>query len=137
VSEKMVEIGRRNAAQTGVTNLSFSAGTLEEVGPPDAGCDAILALSILHLVPDLRGTLATVARMLRPGGRFVSSTICGKNLGGRLAWLVRATPWIPLMPTVGSFSVDEFEALIDRFGFDVEERFEQRPGVLFLVATKR
>ncbi len=30
VSEKMVEIGRRDAEQAGVSNLSFSAGTLEE-----------------------------------------------------------------------------------------------------------
>ena len=137
VSEKMVEIGRRNAVEADVSNLTFSAGTLEEVGPADGGCDAILALNILHLVPDLEATVATVERMLRPGGCFVSSTICAKDLSGRLAWLARATKWIPVMPTVGSFSVDALLGLLDRKGFEIEERFEQRPGVLFLVATKR
>ena len=137
VAEKMVEIGRRKAADAGLSNLTFTVGTLEEAGSPDASCDAILGLNILHLVPDLEGTIATVARILKPGGHFFSSTICLKDLKGNLRLLGLATRVLPFLPTVGSFSVEELEMLLKRAGLAIEERFEQRPGVVFLVAVKR
>lgn len=137
VSEKMVEIGRGKAAEAGLSNLRFMVGTLEEADAPDASCDAILGLNILHLVPDLEGTVATVARMLEPGGHFFSSTICLKNLRGGLRWLGLATRALPFLPTVGSLSVDDLERILRSAGFAIEERFEQRPGVVFLVAVKQ
>ncbi|MBW2386189.1 MAG: class I SAM-dependent methyltransferase [Deltaproteobacteria bacterium] len=137
VSEKMVEIGRGKAAEAGLSNLRFTVGTLEEVGAPDASCDAILGLNILHLVPDLDGTIATVARMLEPGGHFFSSTICLKNLQGGLRLLGLATRVLPFLPTVSSFSVEDLETILKNAGFAIDERFEQRPGVVFLVTVKQ
>ncbi|MCG8592112.1 MAG: class I SAM-dependent methyltransferase [Proteobacteria bacterium] len=137
VAEKMVEIGRRKAAEAGLSNLTFTVGTLEQAGAPDTSCDAILGLNILHLVPDLDLTIATVARMLKPGGHFFSSTICLRDLQGKLRLLGLATRVLPLLPTVSSFSVRELETRLERAGFAIEERFEQRPGVVFLVAVKR
>jgi len=91
----------------------------------------------LHLVPDLDGTIATVARMLKPGGCFFSSTLCLKNLQGNLRLLGLATRVLPFLPTVRSFSVEDLEAKLESAGFAIAERFEQRPGVVFLVAAKQ
>lgn len=137
VSQKMIEIGRGKAAEAGLSNLQFSVGTLEEAGEPDAGCDAVLGLNILHLLPDVEGTIGSVARILKPGGHFVSSTICLKELEGKLRWLGLATRVLPLFPTVRSFALADLEGMLTRAGFEIEERFEQRRGVVFLVATKR
>jgi len=137
VSEKMIEIARSRAAEAGLSNLAFTVGTLEEAALPDAGCDAVLGLNVLHLVPDLEGTIATVARLLGPGGHFFSSTVCLKDVRGGLRVLGLATRVLPLLPTVRSFSVGELEGLLEGAGFAIEERFEQRPGVVFLVAVKR
>lgn len=137
VSDKMIEIARGKTTEAGLSNLKFTVGTLEEANVPDADCEAILGLNILHLVPDLDGTLATVARMLAPGGYFFSSTICLKNLQGSLRRLALATRLIPFFPTVSSFSVDDLKKRIERSGFAIEESFEQNPGVIFLVAVKQ
>jgi len=137
VSEKMIEIARGKAAEAGISNLSFTVGTLEEANVPDSSCDAILGLNILHLVPDLDGTLATVARVLAPGGRFFSSTICLKNLQGNLRRLALVARVLPFFPTVGSISVDDLKRRMERAGFAIEESFEQSPGVVFLVAVKQ
>ena len=75
--------------------------------------------------------------MLEPGGRFFSSTICLKSLQGQLRLLGLATRLLPLLPTVRSFSVRDLEARLERAGFAIEERFEQRPGVIFFVAVKQ
>ena len=120
-----------------ISNLTFTVGTLEEAGAPDASCDAILGLNILHLVPNLDGTIATVARMLKPGGHFFSSTICLKNLQGNLRLLGLATRVLPFLPTVRSLSVEDLETRLESAGFAIAERFEQRPGVVFLVAVKQ
>jgi ubiquinone/menaquinone biosynthesis C-methylase UbiE len=137
VSEKMIEIARGKAAETGPANLEFTVGTLEKANAPDASCEAILGLNILHLVPDLDGTLATVARMLAPGGHFFSSTICLKNLQGNLRLLALAARVLPFFPTVGSFSVGDLKRRVESAGFAIEETFEQSPGVVFMVAVKQ
>ena len=137
VSEKMIEIAGGKAAEAGLSNIEFTVGTLEEANAPDASYEAILGLNILHLVPDLDETLATVARMLVPGGHFFSSTICLKNLQGSLRRLALAARVLPFLPTVGSFSVDDLRTRLESAGFAIEESFEQSPGAVFLVAVKR
>lgn len=137
VSEKMIEIARGKAREAGLTNMAFTVGTLERAELPSASCQAALGLNILHLVPDLEETLATVARVVAPGGYFVSSTICLKDLSGGLRWLGLATRVLPFLPTVTSFSAVELEERLAAVGFEIEERFVQRPGVVFHVARKR
>ncbi len=137
VSEKMVEIARAKAAEAGLSNLSFTVGTLEEAGIADASCGAVLGLNILHLVPDLEGTVKRVARILEPGGHFVSSTICLQNVKGKYRRLGLATRVLPFLPTVGSFSLAGLEGVLADAGFAIEERFEQIEGVVFLVAAKQ
>ena len=137
VSEKMIEIARAKAAEANVPNIEFTVGTLEEANIQDASCEALLGLNVLHLVPDLYGTLATVARMLASGGHFFSSTICLQNLTGSLRHLALAARFLPFLPTVGSFSVDDLKRRIENAGFAIVEDFEQAPGVIFLVAVKQ
>ncbi len=136
VSEKMIEIARRNAADAGVSNMEFTVGTLEEARVPDASCQAVLALNILHLVPDLESTLESVHRILVPGGRFFSSSVCLKDLEGSMRHLALAARFLPFLPTVASFSVDDLKVHLQRASFAIDDGFEQAPGIVFLVATK-
>lgn len=136
VSEKMIEIARNKAEQAGISNMTFKVGTLEQVGEADASCDALLGLNTLHLVPDLPGTLATVARMLKPGGYFFSSTICLTQLTRKLRLLAKGASVIPFLPTVGAFSEEELIERHAKVGLRIEERFSQAKGVVFLVAVK-
>jgi SAM-dependent methyltransferase len=48
----------------------FQAVTIEEFRDPGP-FDAVLANRALHHIPDLRGALAKIARLLRPGGRLI------------------------------------------------------------------
>lgn len=137
VSKEMVRIAREKADEAGCENLAFSVGTLEGAALPDASVDAVLGLNILHLVPDLDATLAEIARITRPGGVFVSSTICAADFRGGLRLLTAVMRPLPFLPSVRSFSVAELAKGIEDAGFTIEERFEQRPGVVFFVARRR
>lgn len=75
-SSEMVRIAREKAVALGVANVSFQVGTLESAPFEPASLDGILACSLLHLVPDRRRTLEQIHHLLKPGGFFVSSTVC-------------------------------------------------------------
>lgn len=136
VAENMIAIAREKAERAGVNQLEFVVGTLEEADLAEKSFDAALAMSILHLVPDLDATLATVARIVKPGGFFASSTLCADDVGGAFRLIAKVMTWIPFVPSVGAFSRADLEARIERAGFAIEERFEQRSGVVFLIARR-
>jgi 2-polyprenyl-3-methyl-5-hydroxy-6-metoxy-1,4-benzoquinol methylase len=134
---EMIAIAREKATAQGAANAEFAVGTVED--EPGAGLwDMVMAHSVLHLVPDRDGAIAKAHALLKPGGHFVSSTIC---LSDGL-WFMR--PLIPLMrlagfaPTrVAFFTADDLRAAITRAGFEIVE--DWRPGTrraLFLVARK-
>jgi len=54
----------------------------EAADPPiaDGALDAVLNVASLHLYPDAAAVLRQVARMLRPGGRFVCATLLPERL---------------------------------------------------------
>ena len=54
-----------------LANLSFVLGTGADTGFPDASFDLVTARHTLHHHPDLAATLREVARVLKPGGRFI------------------------------------------------------------------
>lgn len=137
VAERMIAIAREKAELAGARHLDFVVGTLEGSGFEDASFDAALGLNILHLVPDLDETLASVARLVRPRGFFGSSTVCLDDVEGPFGRIGRLMRWIPFLPTVTSMTVEDLIAKIEDAGFEIEERFEQAPGVVFLIARRR
>ena len=76
ISEKMLDICRDKARDADIDNITFTRGTLAEFNAADASFDAVLGLNVIHLLPDREAVIAEVARILKPGGIFVSSTVC-------------------------------------------------------------
>ena len=52
ISEPMLEIARRQAAEQGIENVDFKRGDIADFDTAPQSYDAILGLSILHLVRD-------------------------------------------------------------------------------------
>ncbi len=70
VSNAMVDIMRRRAAERNVTNLLPILSTAEKIPLPDASVDAALSVSCFHDYED-ESTVAETARILKPGGLFL------------------------------------------------------------------
>ena len=137
VSQNMIDIARRKAADANVDNVSFERATLDDLDLPDGSLDVVLGLSILHLLEDKEAAIATVHRLLKPGGVFVSSTVC---LGDNMKWFRFIGPiglWLGFMPYVSVFTSQELIDSMTAAGFGID--YEWRPPggrVLFLVAKK-
>lgn len=135
-SEKMIGIARGKALAEGITNISFDLATIEDWQAEDASYDMIQAHSILHLVQDLDAVLAKVRRLIKPGGRFISSTACIGEMSGLARVLLPVGGALRLLPYLAMFKADDLEAAIKRAGFEIE--FQWRPGdagSVFIIAV--
>ena len=139
ISQNMLDIGQRKADEAGASNITFTRGTLTEFQAPSESLDAVLGLNVLHLLPDRVAVIGEVARILKPGGVFVSSTVC--LAGSKLRFIRYVAPLaklIGLMPDLFIFSESELADEIRAAGFQIERRWHHaKDGVaVFIIARK-
>jgi ubiquinone/menaquinone biosynthesis C-methylase UbiE len=139
ISENMLEIGRGRAREAGVDNITFTCGTLADFNAEDASLDAVLGLNVIHLVPNRQAVLAEVARILKPGGIFVSSTAClGHSVLRFIKLVAPLGKMLGLMPDVFIMTEEELAAEITRAGFTIERQWHHgKSGIgVFIIARK-
>lgn len=137
LSAEMLAIAREKAAAQGIPNITFQQSAIEDLALPGVGLDMVMGHSILHLVEDLDAVIAKTHGLLKPGGLFVSSTVClgdWLRVFGLIAPLGR---WLGLFPLVKVIRAEEVRASLTRHGFEIVESFQPtRKSGLFLIARK-
>lgn len=71
MAEPMVERATATISALGFDWAEARVGFAEAIPVPDASVDCVVANGILNLSPDKSAVLVEVARVLKPGGRFV------------------------------------------------------------------
>jgi SAM-dependent methyltransferase len=81
MTDDMLELARRNAAEAGATNVEFRKGRIESIPLGDASVDVVISNCVVNLSTDKAAVLAEVARVLRPGGRVgISDVVADDDL---------------------------------------------------------
>jgi 2-polyprenyl-3-methyl-5-hydroxy-6-metoxy-1,4-benzoquinol methylase len=137
ISSKMIEIAQAKADAQNVENVTFRQSTIEEISAPDQSFDAVLGLSILHLLDNEDAVIAKVHTMLKPGGVFVTSTAC---IGDTMKFFKVIAPigkFFRLIPTVKVFTTKELEGKLSDAGFGIDHQWQPGKGkAVFIVAKK-
>lgn len=137
ISSKMIEIAQGKAAAESVENVTFERAALDEFGAADQTLDAVLALSVLHLLESKEKAIAKIYGMLKPGGVFVTSTAC---LGDTMKFFKFIAPigqLLGLLPLVKVFTTKELEDSLTNAGFHIDCQWQPGKGKsVFIVAKK-
>lgn len=134
-ADKMVASAKARAKSEGVSNVTFDVASIEDY-PEDRKFDAVLGMSIVHLLADRQAVLAKIARLLKPGGIFVSSTTC---LGGfsPLRFIIAPGSALGLLPKLGYFTADDLLGELKAAGFTIETHWQPKPKAAhFIIARK-
>lgn len=138
ISAEMIRIANEKKAAQGVDNVTFHQGTLEDAPFSPGQLDCVSAYSLLHLVDDMPATLARIYALLKPGGHFISSTVCLGRSWVPYGLILPVMRWVGKAPNVSIFDRAHVVAAIREAGFvDVEEvDVGAKPVVAYVYARK-
>jgi SAM-dependent methyltransferase len=75
MTDEMLSLAARNAAEAGIDNVEFVRGTIESIPLPAASIDVVISNCVINLAADKAAVFAEIARVLRPGGRVGVSDV--------------------------------------------------------------
>jgi SAM-dependent methyltransferase len=114
MTDEMLDLARKNAADAGVTTVEFLRGYIEEVPLPGDSVDVIISNCVINLSTDKPRVFDEMFRVLKPGGRLGITDIVAAD---ELTPEQRAERGNFVGCIAGAMSFAEYERELTRVGF--------------------
>ncbi|HUX34919.1 MAG TPA: arsenic resistance N-acetyltransferase ArsN2 [Gemmatimonadaceae bacterium] len=137
MTDEMLALAARNAAEAGVTNVEFLRGRIEEIPLPGNSVDVIISNCVINLSGDKARVIREAFRVLKPGGRFAVSDVVVR---GELPADVKRSMELWVGCVAGALQDAEFVSLLSDAGFaspsvEMTRVYEVEDARAFLVNT--
>jgi arsenite methyltransferase len=124
MTNEMLELARRNAAEAGVANAHFLKGEIEDLPLPSESVDVVISNCVVNLSTDKPSVLREIYRVLRVGGRVGITDVVAED---RLSTEERAERGSYVGCIAGALSKSEYERGLAKAGFgEISVRFTHR-----------
>jgi arsenite methyltransferase len=121
MTDEMLALARKNAAEAGTANAIFLKGVIEEIPLPADSVDVVISNCVINLSTDKAKVLTEIARVLKPGGRVGVSDVVAED---HLSPAERIERGSYTGCIAGALSRAEYVAGLEAAGFeDVEVTF--------------
>lgn len=118
-SSAMIGIADAKLGADAPANVTFHhADAAEQIA--GAPFDAVCAFSLLHLVEDIASVLAAVRAQLKPGGLFLSKTVCTKAAAWPIRAMIPALTLLRIAPRVTPLNEADLVRYLEDAGFTIE-----------------
>jgi arsenite methyltransferase len=114
MTEEMLQLARRNAAEAGASNVEFLKGHIEAIPLPAETVDVVISNCVVNLSTDKPAVFAETYRVLKPGGRIGITDVVAED---HLTPEDRAERGSYVGCIAGALSKNEYEAGLTAAGF--------------------
>jgi arsenite methyltransferase len=113
MTDEMLALAQRNAAEAGATNVEFLKGHIEAIPLPAESIDVVISNCVVNLAADKPAVFREIARVLRPGGRIGITDIVAED---QLTPEQRAERGTYTGCIAGALSISEFRDGLEAVG---------------------
>jgi len=113
-TDEMVALAEENKRKSGLTNVEFLRGTIENIPLPDSSVDVIISNCVINLSGDKERVLREAFRVLKPGGQFAVSDVV---VLGELPAQVRQSMELWVGCIAGALTDQEYRHKLTSAGF--------------------
>jgi arsenite methyltransferase len=114
MTDEMLELARENQRKSGIQNVEFLKGDLEDIPLPAGSVDVIISNCVINLSADKDRSLREAFRVLKPGGRFAVSDVVVR---GEVPSAIRRSVELWIGCVAGALEEKEFETKLRNAGF--------------------
>jgi len=131
MTDEMLALANENKRKSGVDNVEFLKGEIENIPLPDNSVDVIISNCVINLSADKDRVLAEAFRVLKPGGRLAVSDVVTK---GEMLPEIRRSVLLWVGCVAGALEENEYRAKLAAAGFD---RISVEPTRVYRIADAR
>jgi arsenite methyltransferase len=115
MTDEMLALAEENKAKSGLANVEFLKGEIENVPLPDNSVDVIISNCVINLSGDKERVLKEAFRVLKQGGRFAVSDVVVR---GHVPDAIKRNMELWVGCVAGALSDDEYVAKLAEAGFE-------------------
>jgi arsenite methyltransferase len=115
MTDEMLALAEQNKAKSGLTNVEFLKGEIENIPLPTDTVDVIVSNCVINLSGDKDRVLQEAFRVLKPGGRFAVSDVVVR---GKVPSEIRRSIELWVGCVAGALSETEYKDKLGAAGFE-------------------